>query len=323
MGAPHMIPFPLLLFTLSSLAARPAQEPAQEPVRGQPIPAGHGDSAEASDAAPSFEALLDAFHAARPGDPAALRDARVRAELAPRSLPVLAGLVRWTAKRQGFEAITFEVYALALGDPERGATVVARLDAHEPLTAAVARTLVAVDFDEDELGQLLVRLEDDRLAESRASEAAEARHDPRNWIGSRLTFSGVTPDGGTFSTASWRGEVGVVVFWASWCKPCEVVLDSIAAARERHGAHGLRVLGVSCDLDATELRAHLDAHPRQDWPQLFDPASPGWHELAVAHDVHRIPTAFVLGRAGSVHDVVRSADELDRALARLFAERPR
>ena len=101
------------------------------------------------------------------------------------------------------------------------------------------------------------------------------------------------------------------------------MLDAVLAARERHGARALRIAGVSCDFDETELRAHLDAHPRQDWPQLFDPASPGWHELAVAHDVRLIPTAFVLDRDGVIRDVVRGVDELDRALARLFGDRPR
>jgi thiol-disulfide isomerase/thioredoxin len=201
--------------------------------------------------------------------------------------------------------------------------LVQRLEAHEPLTSAVARTLVAVDLDEQEFDQLLVRLEDELLAESLTREAAEARHDPRNWIGSRSTFEGVTPDGGSYSTASWNGDVGVVVFWASWCKPCESLLDAVLAARERYATRTLRVAGISCDFDEAELRAHLDAHPRQDWPQLFDAASPGWHELAVAHDVRWIPTAFVIGRDGVVRDVVRGADELDRALARLFAERPR
>ena len=201
--------------------------------------------------------------------------------------------------------------------------LVQRLESGDPLTSAVARTLVAVDLDEEEFGQLLVRLEDEQLAESLARDAAEARHDPRNWIGSSATFEGVTPDGGTYSTASWRGDVGVVVFWASWCKPCEAMLDAVLVARERYGARGLRVAGVSCDYDDAELRAHLDTHPRQDWPQLFDPASPGWHELAVVYDVRWIPTAFVLDRDGVVRDVVRGAAELDRALAQLFAERPR
>jgi thiol-disulfide isomerase/thioredoxin len=280
-------------------------------------------------ALPVLRELIAHFTAPRPATDAVTRAAELEVYAVALGAADVRARVEQRAARGESEAnFVLHVAELIVADDTSARSaamraLVQRLEAHEPLTSAVARTLVAVDLDEQEFDQLLVRLEDERLAESLAREAAEARHDPRNWIGGGSTFEGVTLDGGSYSTASWNGDVGVVVFWASWCKPCESLLDAVLAARERYATRTLRVAGISCDFDEAELRAHLDAHPRQDWPQLFDAASPGWHELAVAHDVRWIPTAFVIGRDGVVRDVVRGADELDRALARLFAERPR
>ncbi len=310
---------------------------------------------------PALQALLDRFHAAMPYEPERLRDPAERARVGPAAIPALRELIAYVggAGDDAPRAVEFEVYTIALGDDETRARVAARasqgdgeaslalvfaslvaasdaasraaamqdvtrlLTANVPLTASLARTLVAVDLDEAEFELLLRHLGDDRVAAGIAEEAAAARLDPRNWIGRPLALAGRTLDGGEASTASWRGDVGVVVFWASWCEPCHGMVAAVAAARARRGAGALRVLGVSCDFEREALLTHLAADPRHDWPQLFDDLAPGWHELAFACDVRLIPTAFVVGRDGVVVDVVTRAEDLERALERAFAARPR
>ena len=67
-------------------------------------------------------------------------------------------------------------------------------------------------------------------------------------------------DGGTLSPASWRGQAGVLVFWATYCPYCK-----------RHNAHvdklfratqgqALRVLGVALDDDADAVRRYMLAN---------------------------------------------------------------
>lgn len=256
--------------------------------------------------------------------------------------------------------VEFEVYALALGDTgvaadlarreangdgaARDARLVAALidaeDASEradalaafldrlqrlgPLSPAVARTLVAADLDEEELARVLDALSPGPVAALVEHMCNRARVHPRRWIGSRVEFAGRSAGGAPtslVSTSAWTKDAGVVVFWASWCGPSHAMLAALEAARESYGPRALDVLGVSCDLEASELEAHLARHARQDWPQLFDPDAPGWHALAHALDVRWVPTAFVLDRDGVVLDVVSTPEDLLHALARALGTR--
>ena len=49
----------------------------------------------------------------------------------------------------------------------------------------------------------------------------------------------------TIDLARYRGQVIVVDFWASWCKPCRESIPWLNQMRARHGARGLVVLGVN------------------------------------------------------------------------------
>jgi len=293
-----MLPAHLLL-TLLTLAPGPTQEPAT----GRPIPAAHGAPA-------TFEALLEAFHAAMPRDPATLRDARIRAEVAPRALPVLADLVRVTAQRGGAEAVTFEVYALALGGAANEAAVVARALAGEAgaraalacaaaITAAgPAARIVALEavrchvvqpddaqraalraltiagaLTAVEARALALAAQDDPLATELEALAERWQRDPARALGQPFSFDGTTLDGRAWSSATARGTVLVVDLWATWCAPCVAALPELVALRAQHGARGLQVVGVSCDGDLAALRGFLGARPELDWPQLVAPTA--------------------------------------------------
>jgi thiol-disulfide isomerase/thioredoxin len=311
MGAPRMISLSLLLLPFPP----PVPWSIQEPATGRPIPAAHGGDAvdskapEGLDAAPTFEALLEAFHAAMPRDPATLRDARVRAEVAPRALPVLAGLVRVSAERPGFEAVTFGVYALALGAQEHEAAVVARalagqagaraelacaaaITAVGPAARCVALDAVSVHVVQPDGAQ---RAALRALAIAGALTASEARtlaraagdgplaaelvalaerweRDPARTVGQPFTFEGTKLDGGAWSSTGAHGKVLVVDLWATWCAPCVAALPGLVALRADFGARGLEVVGVSCDGDVTALRSFLAARAELAWPQLVAPA---------------------------------------------------
>ncbi|MEC8423335.1 MAG: TlpA disulfide reductase family protein, partial [Myxococcota bacterium] len=91
-----------------------------------------------------------------------------------------------------------------------------------------------------------------------------------------------------------RGEVVLLAFWASWCRPCldELpVLDALASARP-----GLRVLAVSMDDGPNALR-DIDAMVASMGLSLPVAHAP---ELGRAYGVEALPSVRLIGRDGSV-----------------------
>ena len=74
-------------------------------------------------------------------------------------------------------------------------------------------------------------------------------------------YAARTPEGGTVELAGMRGQVVLVNIWATWCVPCRVEMPELAALHERYGQRGLRIVGISVDVDLppTEVRAFAAA----------------------------------------------------------------
>jgi cytochrome c biogenesis protein CcmG/thiol:disulfide interchange protein DsbE len=65
-------------------------------------------------------------------------------------------------------------------------------------------------------------------------------------VGSRPDpFTLRTFDGVEFNTADLAGQVVVVNFWASWCKPCEQEAAELEQAYQRYADQGVVFLGVN------------------------------------------------------------------------------
>jgi peroxiredoxin len=62
-------------------------------------------------------------------------------------------------------------------------------------------------------------------------------------------YSALTLDGRSLSLADLRGEAVLLNLWATWCEPCRRETPDLAALQQQFGADGLRVVGVSVDVD--------------------------------------------------------------------------
>jgi thiol-disulfide isomerase/thioredoxin len=121
--------------------------------------------------------------------------------------------------------------------------------------------------------------------------------------GKPLALAGKLLTGKPFSADSLKGKVILVHFWASWCPSCRKSLPAVKEIRDEHGKNGLVVIGVCCDKEVGALRQFLSQNRDVNWPQLFDPAKPGWHELARQCGVDAIPAMFLIDRKGVVRSV--------------------
>jgi len=78
-----------------------------------------------------------------------------------------------------------------------------------------------------------------------------------------VVYSAVQPiTAEEFLLENFQGEVVLMDFWASWCKPCEKSMPWLAHLDETFGPDGLKVVAVNLDRewqDAVEMAASLPA----------------------------------------------------------------
>jgi len=287
------------------------------------------------------QALLDEFHRVMPRYPAHLRDARRRRDLLANALPVLREILSF-GQENGDALIArrlsgFEIYAAVIGDREMHQALQARADGgdatatgqllttqlittedttaraevlanladhlkRQPQVAGtIAKCLEAAELTTPESELLAESIPDPLVANALVHASQLAATSPRRLLGQPLELQGKLFDDRHFDTRSLRGQPVLVCFWATWCRPSLEAIDAIQRVRRSYPE--LAAVGISCDHDTKALRNYLADHPQSDWPQFFDRARSGWHELAFSSGVKRIPFVLLIDPQGVVRDV--------------------
>jgi thiol-disulfide isomerase/thioredoxin len=109
-------------------------------------------------------------------------------------------------------------------------------------------------------------------------------------------------DGKTTTLSAMRGEVVVVNFWASWCKPCRRELPALNALNTELAKQGGNVVAVSID----EQRDNVTRFARANGLNL-PIAHDGPDGLARLLDLKHVPFTMVLDRRGAVALVAAGA----------------
>lgn len=119
----------------------------------------------------------------------------------------------------------------------------------------------------------------------------------------------------------------LLVFWATWCKPCQLEMPHLSALQDDLGPKGLTVVGVSLD-DATttaDVRAFVRSH-RAEMRYVVG-LDPEGSVAALYNPEHALPLSVVIDRRGYIREVKRGyvpGDEvaLREKLEALVAEAP-
>ncbi|GIW86132.1 MAG: hypothetical protein KatS3mg108_0456 [Isosphaeraceae bacterium] len=141
-------------------------------------------------------------------------------------------------------------------------------------------------------------------------------------------FEGRDIDGQPFRLADTRGDVVLLVFWASWCIPCGPEADHLVAVLRAYKQRGLRVVGVNLDAmhDPDESPAALEASVRRflvdhhvGFPNLLN-AAQGNPDIAAAYGITDIPANVLIDRNGNIAHIDLTASNLEPVLKRTLGQ---
>jgi cytochrome c biogenesis protein CcmG/thiol:disulfide interchange protein DsbE len=123
-----------------------------------------------------------------------------------------------------------------------------------------------------------------------------------------------TFDGDVFDIKDLRGQVVVINFWASWCKPCEQEAAELEQAYQKFKDQGVMFLGVDYVDSETEALGYL-AKFNITYPNGPDKRT----EISQAFRTRGVPETYIVGKDGKLVDVrigpYMSLAEIERAVS--------
>ena len=134
--------------------------------------------------------------------------------------------------------------------------------------------------------------------------------------GKPLVLSGPALDGRTIDASTLKGRVVLVIFWATWCKPCTEDLPQIKQLYEKYRSQGFEIVGVNLDSATAPIQPYLSEH-RVTWPHIYEPGGLE-SRLAKQYGIISLPTMFLVDKQGKVVNRNTSVADLKTELPTLF-----
>lgn len=138
-------------------------------------------------------------------------------------------------------------------------------------------------------------------------------------LGQPLDVTFRTSQGEQFSTASQRGRVVVLVFWASWSPPSVAWLAEFAAYAQSLPSSRVSIATVNLDRDPAHGRAMLKKLQIENWPTSAEGL--GWNDpIARQLGVNALPTVFICDAEGRLR-ALNARKDYTAVLRQLLAEK--
>jgi thiol-disulfide isomerase/thioredoxin len=108
-------------------------------------------------------------------------------------------------------------------------------------------------------------------------------------------FVARTIDGHDLASASLRGKVVIVNFWATWCPPCRAEIPDLVKLQDKYRDR-LQIIGISEDEEGTDKVIRFAADHDMNYPIVMN--SPELEEKFPG--VGALPTSFIIDRDGRI-----------------------
>lgn len=122
-------------------------------------------------------------------------------------------------------------------------------------------------------------------------------------MGSRVPVVGTTAfdftltdlNGQPHSLSQYRGQIVLLNFWATWCKPCEDEMPSMEQLSRRMQGREFELVAISVDEDVEQVRSFQE-RLGLSFPILLDPAQ----EASRRYQTTGYPESFLIDRDGLI-----------------------
>jgi thiol-disulfide isomerase/thioredoxin len=220
----------------------------------------------------------------------------------------LPGL-RFVAMSVGEQPVTSLLETIAERNPEPETAGLARIALAELLYYGAPAPTVFPGFggkagDRAEQKKRAVSILREVVARELGSDLAD-RADALLFAIERLQIGMVAPDlagydvnGNKIKLSQFRGNVVMIVFWATWCVPCMEMLPHERELVTKLEGKPFTLLGISVDQDLPLLKQTVRKE-RITWPTIHDPPNSS-DSIAAKWRIDSFPTIFVLDHKGVI-----------------------
>jgi thiol-disulfide isomerase/thioredoxin len=123
-------------------------------------------------------------------------------------------------------------------------------------------------------------------------------------------------NGGEFDLQSYRGQIVILDFWATWCGPCVRAMPALQRIADDHGPSGVSVVGVNQEPSRVPHVRKFLRSQQLSFPNIIDPGT-----IARAYGVMSFPTTVIVDHEGVIRVVHRGAvnsSRLEQDIKRLL-----
>lgn len=112
--------------------------------------------------------------------------------------------------------------------------------------------------------------------------------------------------------ASHKGQVVMINFWATWCRPCQVEMPAMEQLYREFHPQGFEILAVSTDVQGTAV-----TKPFQEAMDLsFSIVHDSDFRVGVLYGARTLPMTFLIDRSGIIRHRIFGARDWHSAEAR-------